>query len=158
MPNYMIILNPISGRGRGARLEPVIKKSLQSHHLEFDLQITEKRGQAIDFARQAAKDGYDVVVAAGGDGTSNEVLNGLMLAAQANEGRSAMGFISVGQGNDYAYGVGVEPDVEKNVETLAKDHRKWIDVGYSIGGDYPEGRYFGNAVGIGFDAVVGFEA
>jgi len=158
MPNYMIILNPVSGRGRGARLEPVIRKSLETHQLDFDLQMTEKREQAIELARQAAKDGYKVVVAAGGDGTSNEVLNGLMLAAQANEGHSAMGFICVGQGNDYAYGVSVEPDVEKNVEILAKDHRNWIDVGFSIGGDYPEGRYFGNGVGIGFDAVVGFEA
>jgi diacylglycerol kinase (ATP) len=158
MPKYMIILNPVAGRGRGKHLTPVIRESLESHQLDFDLQMTEKQGHAIELARKAVADGYEVVVAAGGDGTANEVLNGVMLALQADEGKSAMGFISVGQGNDYAYGIDVHPDFEKNIEYLAKDHRKRIDVGISVGGDYPEGRYFGNGVGIGFDAVVGFEA
>jgi diacylglycerol kinase (ATP) len=158
MTKYMIILNPVSGRGRGKRLEPDIRKSLESHQLDFDLQMTERQGHAIALARQAVINGYEVVVSAGGDGTANEVLNGIMQANQANEGQSALGFICVGQGNDYAYGVGIHPDIEKDIEILANDHRKWIDVGFSTGGDYPEGRYFGNGVGIGFDAVVGFEA
>jgi diacylglycerol kinase (ATP) len=158
MTKYMVILNPISGRGSGKRLEPMIRTALETYQLDYDIQETEKPGQAIELARKAVMDGYEIVVAAGGDGTSNEVLNGLMQAAHANESRSAMGFICVGQGNDYAYGVGIHPDVEKDVEILAKNHRKWVDVGLSIGGDYPEGRYFGNGVGIGFDAVVGFEA
>jgi diacylglycerol kinase (ATP) len=158
MAKYKVILNPVSGRGNGRRLEPAIRASLEAHQLDFDLQSTEKQGHAIELARGAAGDGYEVVVAAGGDGTSNEVLNGLMLATQTGQCQVAMGFICVGQGNDYAYGIGVLPDVEKDVEILAQDVRKWIDVGYSIGGDYPEGRYFGNGVGIGFDAVVGFEA
>ncbi len=155
---YMVILNPISGRGRGSRLESIIRTSLETHQLDFDLQKTEKQGQAIELAREAVKNGYDVVVSAGGDGTSNEVLNGIMQAIHSREGQSAMGFICVGQGNDYAFGVGIHPDVEKDVEILAKNHRRWVDVGLSIGGDYPDGRYFGNGVGIGFDAVVGFEA
>ncbi|OGO17037.1 MAG: hypothetical protein A2Z14_08980 [Chloroflexi bacterium RBG_16_48_8] len=158
MTKYMILLNPIAGRGSGKRLEPVIRTYLKAHELDFDLQKTERPGHAIELTRQSVRNGYDVVVAAGGDGTSNEVLNGLMLATQGNEGQAAMGFICVGQGNDYAYGVKVPSDVEEDCKILAQNKRKMIDVGFSIGGDYPEGRYFGNGVGVGFDAVVGFEA
>jgi diacylglycerol kinase (ATP) len=158
MTKYMVILNPISGRGSGNRLEPEIRSALEAHELNFDLIKTQEQGHAVGLARQAVRDGYDVIVAAGGDGTSNETLNGLMLAVQAGEGQSALGFICVGQGNDYAYGVGIHPNVQEDVKVLAKDNRRRIDVGLSIGGDYPEGRFFGNGVGIGFDAVVGFEA
>jgi YegS/Rv2252/BmrU family lipid kinase len=158
MTKYMVILNPISGRGSGNRLEPAIRSAMERHELNFDLLKTQQQGHAVELARQAARDGYDVLVAAGGDGTANETLNGLMLAIQAGEGEIALGFICVGQGNDYAYGVNVHPDVEQDVKILSMNHRRRIDVGLSIGGDFPEGRYFGNGVGIGFDAVVGFEA
>jgi len=158
MAKYKIILNPSAGRGSGSRLRTKIEETLTKYNLDFDLVETKQRWHAADLAREAVGDGYDVVVAAGGDGTANEVLNGLMQAAQASEGQAAMGFICVGQGNDYAYGIGVTPDLDEACRILAVDNRRIIDVGFSLGGDYPEGRYFGNGVGIGFDAVVGFEA
>jgi YegS/Rv2252/BmrU family lipid kinase len=158
MAKYRIILNPASGRGTGGKLRTTIEEMLTNHGLEFDLIETNQRWHAVDLARKAVADGYEVVVAAGGDGTSNEVLNGLMQATHAGEGNAAMGFICVGQGNDYAFGIGVTPDLEEACRILAADNRKIVDVGFSKGGDYPEGRYFGNGVGIGFDAVVGFEA
>jgi diacylglycerol kinase family enzyme len=69
-----------------------------------------------------------------------------------------MGAIPVGRGNDFSFGIGVPQDLEEACRALALSQRRWIDVGFVKGGDYPEGRYFGNSVGIGFDAVVGFEA
>ena len=57
-----------------------------------------------------------------------------------------------------AYGLGMRGTLEESIATLAADHRKKIDIGFVKGGDYPEGRYFANGVGIGFDAVVGFVA
>jgi YegS/Rv2252/BmrU family lipid kinase len=98
------------------------------------------------------------VVAVGGDGTANEVLNGLMQAKEAGVDTAAMGILSVGRGNDFAYGMSIPPDLETGCETLAQGHRRTVDVGRVVGGLYPQGRYFGNGVGIGFDAVVGFEA
>jgi diacylglycerol kinase family enzyme len=94
----------------------------------------------------------------GGDGTANEVLNGLMRAKQAGAGTCAMGILCVGRGNDFAYGAGIPTDLEGGCRTLAQGQRRAMDVGRAVGGLYPEGRYFGNGVGIGFDAVVGFEA
>jgi diacylglycerol kinase family enzyme len=69
-----------------------------------------------------------------------------------------MGVLSVGRGNDFAFGVGVPMDLREACRVLGRNTRRAIDVGFVRGGLYPEGRYFGNGVGIGFDAVVGFEA
>ncbi len=155
---YNIIVNPISGRGHGGEAIPQIERMLGEYGLEFDLARTERPWHAAELAQQAAASGYDVVVAAGGDGTANEVLNGLMWAKQAGITSCAMGILCVGRGNDFAYGMGIPADLEAGCRALAQGHRCLVDVGKVTGGDYPEGRYFGNGVGIGFDAVVGFEA
>jgi diacylglycerol kinase (ATP) len=157
MNRYKVIVNPISGRGNGEQSIPLIKNLLEQHGLSYDLVRTERPGHAIELAQQAAVDDYDVVVAAGGDGTANEVLNGLMQAKQAGAD-AAMGVLCVGRGNDFAFGANIPPTLEAGCDALAADHRRLIDVGWVEGGLVPQGRYFGNGVGIGFDAVVGFEA
>lgn len=158
MDKIKLILNPVSGRGEGASRLKEIEEALSRRRLNFETVLTEYPGHAIELARTAAKAGFGVVAAAGGDGTANEVLNGLMQADRAGEGRAALGMICVGRGNDFAYGVGVPHDVELDCDILAANHRRTIDVGHVTGGDYPEGRFFGNGIGVGFDAVVGFEA
>ncbi len=159
MPEYRIIVNPTSGRGMGGKSIPSIRQLLEAAGLEFDIVQTERPWHAVELAARAVADGCRVVVAAGGDGTANEVLNGLMRARQSGGGRTAaLGLISVGRGNDFAYGVDVPAGVEAGCRLLVEDRRITIDVGLVSGGLHPEGRYFGNGVGIGFDAVVGFEA
>ncbi len=155
---HKIIVNPISNRGAGEKLAPHISQLLHSLDVDFEMAFTERPWHAAELAQQAAKDGFDVVVAAGGDGTVNEVINGLMLAKQAGDGTPAMGVLAVGRGNDFAYGMGIPTGWQNGCHTLARNQRRWIDIGRSLGELYPEGRFFGNGVGIGFDAVVGFEA
>lgn len=158
MPNYKIIVNPISGRGSGQKAIPQIEQSMRTMQLDFDLSVTERPWHACELAQQAAEAGFDTVVSAGGDGTANEVLNGLM-QARLNQGYSpGMGVLCVGRGNDFAFGMGIPPTLELGLQALKQNHRRTIDVGFVEGGMYPQGRYFGNGVGIGFDAVVGFEA
>ena len=156
--SYKIIVNPISGRGHGSRSVPQIEALLKDHALDFEIVLTERPWHAAELAQEAALGGIDVIVAAGGDGTANEVLNGLMTAKAAGASHPAMGVLCVGRGNDFAYGMDIPADLEAACQTLSADHRRRIDVGRVQGGLYPEGRYFGNGVGIGFDAVVGFEA
>jgi diacylglycerol kinase (ATP) len=158
MNRYKMIVNPVSGRGAGARAVTMIEQMLREYHLDFDLALTERPWHAAELTQQAAANGFDIVVAVGGDGTANEVLNGLMLAKRAGSEGVAMGALSVGRGNDFAFSVGVPHDLAEGCRALAQDRRRVIDVGWATGGLYPEGRYFGNGVGIGFDAVVGFEA
>lgn len=155
MTRYKVILNPTAGRGNGIRVLPQIKRLLTEQGLDFDLVCTERPWHAAELAKEAGQKGYDVVVAAGGDGTINEVINGLMTF---NSSGPALGVLCVGQGNDFAYGTGIPLDLEAGCQALARGHRRRVDVGRVTGGGYPNGRYFGNGIGIGFDAVVGFEA
>ena len=158
-PNrYKIIVNPTSGRGNGARIIPKLEQYLQTLGIDFDLVQTERPLHAIELAQQAAKDGFGIVVGVGGDGTANEVVNGLMQAKQAGADQTAMGILPAGRGNDFAYGVDMPNDLETGCRILAQGQRRRIDVGRVTGGLFPNGRFFGNSVGIGFDAVVGFEA
>jgi len=158
MAGYRVIVNPVAGGDAGDRAIPQIERLLGQLGLDFDLVRTERPWHAADLAQEAAGAGYDAVVAVGGDGTANEVLNGLMRAKLAGAEACAMGVLCVGRGNDFAYGVGIPLDLEEGCRVLARGHRRTIDVGRVVGGLYPNGRYFGNGVGIGFDAVVGFEA
>jgi len=158
MTRYKIIVNPISGRGSGESAFPRIDQRLKKLNLDFEMCRTGYPGHGIQLAEEASRAGSDVVVAVGGDGTANEALNGLVHARQNGSDTAALGLIPVGRGNDFGFGIGVPQDLDLACQTLAHGRRKWIDVGFVQGGDYPAGRYFGNGVGIGFDAMVGFEA
>ncbi len=155
---YYIIVNPTSGRGLGEKSIPAIEAFFKQNHLEFELICTEKRMHALDLAEKAARAGWDAIICASGDGTINEALNGLMRARKDGFTNTAFGVISIGTGNDFSGGVGIPTTLEDSLKTLLAGKRKKIDIGLVTGGDYPEGRYFGNGIGLGFDAAVGFAA
>jgi YegS/Rv2252/BmrU family lipid kinase len=158
MTRYKIILNPTSGKGYGLKARPEIEAALKKFGLDYDVDITGYPEHAIELAKKAAAEGFDVVVAAGGDGTANEVLNGLMQHKHAHKKCPLLAVIPVGRGNDFAFGVGIPTGVQASVDLLAAGIKTKIDIGKVTGGLQPEGLYFGNGVGIGFDAVVGFVA
>jgi diacylglycerol kinase (ATP) len=155
---HKIIVNPTAGRGTAEGRIPELERLLRGHGIEFELERTQRPMHAAELARQASEQGFEVVVAAGGDGTSNEVLNGLMEANGGPRGIPAMGILCLGRGNDFAFGAGVPASLEEDCAVLARGHRQPMDVGRLWGGDFPEGRYFGNGIGVGFDTVVGLEA
>jgi diacylglycerol kinase (ATP) len=155
----LIVVNPISGRGYAKKVIPEIEAEMRKSGLDFQLVCTERPWHAAEIAEKAAKSGaYDVIVSASGDGTANEVINGLMRARAAGFNHSAFSILPVGTGNDMAYGLGMRGTLEEGIAALAQNQRTRIDIGFVRGGDYPEGRYFVNGIGIGFDAVVGFVA
>jgi diacylglycerol kinase (ATP) len=158
MARYLLIVNPTSGRGFAGRSLSLIEAELKKYNLDYDLVQTERPWHAADLAEKGARDGYEAVIIASGDGTANEVLNGLMRARKAGFTKTAMGQIAVGTGNDFAFGMNIPGGVEIGCKILADNYRRRMDVGIVKGGDYPEGRYFGNGVGIGFDAETGFVA
>jgi diacylglycerol kinase (ATP) len=156
--NIEFIVNPIAGQGSGKLALPEINRLAIEKSMDFDIVSTEHAGHAIDLAREAALAGYEYIIAVGGDGTSNEVLNGLMQAWNQGYRGTKMGIIGIGRGNDFAYGFGIPSGLLPGFQVIQQGEHRFMDVGYIAGGDYPQGRYFGNGVGIGFDAVVGFEA
>ena len=158
MSRYKIILNPTAGKGNGQRVRPQIEALLDQYKLDYDLVETEFPEHATELARLAVNEKYDIVVAAGGDGTVNEVINGILKSRNGKKSGPALAVIPVGRGNDFAYGVNIPINVEEAVSLLAAQPRNWIDIGKVHSSDPNEFLYFGNGVGMGFDAVVGFVA
>ena len=134
MKRYQVIVNPTAGRGEAGKAIPTIERTLRAAGIQFDLVETERPWHAAELAQKAATAGYDVVVAMGGDGTANEVLNGLMAAKQTTGKTAAMGVVGIGRGNDFAFGVGVASGVEIGCRILADDRRLLMDVGKVSGG------------------------
>lgn len=149
MADCLVIANPVSGRGAGERVIPRVVRLLRERGVRFDLERTGRPWHAAELARRAVRSGYRLVVALGGDGTSNEVVNGLMEARAAGEGEAAMAVLCVGTGNDFAYGMGIPTELEAGCEAIARRRTRRVDVGLARGF-----RYFGNGIGIGFDATV----
>jgi diacylglycerol kinase family enzyme len=138
-PELCVIFNPAAGKHRGARRLQQIRRSWGTH-VEFRPSL--HSGHAIDLAEQAARDGFAVVAAAGGDGTAHEVLNGLMRVRNPDV---AFTILPIGSANDYAFSLGL---TEKSPPA-----DRWVDVGIVRS---PNGKqvYFGCCLGIGFNGQV----
>jgi YegS/Rv2252/BmrU family lipid kinase len=156
MSKTTVILNPIAGRGAGARLSPQIAEYLRAHGLDFSLTMTTAPGHATVLARDAAMVRGGLVVVAGGDGTANEALNGLMQAGCKPEA-TALAILPIGTGNDFAFGAGLPLNLREACQLVARRESRLIDVGWMHADD--EGpRYFGNGAGMGFDAIANIES
>ncbi len=124
MRRLTAILNPQADRGRTALLADSLQQALAGR-VELKLLKTTCRGEALDLAQQAARDGCDGVVAIGGDGTVHEVANGL-LELSANE-RPPLGVIPAGSGNDFAFALGIDKNQQRNAELLARGVVRSVD-------------------------------
>ena len=155
--SYKLILNPAAGNGNGLKALPRIEQLCKQHNLTYDIVRTEGPGHGIELTRQAIKDGFSIIVAAGGDGTVNEVLNGLIQSRSEDLPTPPMGVLCVGRGNDFAGSLGLPEDLEGGFQTLLGGSRRIVDIGRVSGGLVPKGRYFCNCVGVGFDAITTIE-
>jgi len=159
MPDILIIFNPFSNRGDSKHAIDVVLQSLSQSDLDYEMKLTEERGHAIALAKAAAEAGAPLIVAAGGDGTVNEVANGILLAAEGKEGvaASTLGVLPMGSGNDFAWGIGIRDGMSDAIERLKRGHSRVIDVAWAEFESAPS-RYFVNMLGCGFDARVNIEA
>lgn len=152
MPKHktLLIVNPNANLGRAWRaaadLRPIVD--------EFggaDWTGTVYPTHAVELARQAAMDGYELIIAAGGDGTVHEVINGLMQVPV--EQRPRLGVVPLGSGNDFSFAVGVDSNPAKALRQVFTGTVKRVDVG-RMQDEHGRIEYFDNALGIGFDATV----
>ena len=145
-----VIINPRSGRGR-AREQTGLIDTLGHRYGELDIVPTQRPGHATELAAAAAGEGYDLVAAAGGDGTVNEVVNGLVGAGE--RASLPMGIIPIGSGNDLAFGLGIRETPEEAVQRIFTGRPRAIDLA-RVTDDRGQSRVFQNNLGIGFDAIV----
>jgi YegS/Rv2252/BmrU family lipid kinase len=141
IPRILIIYNPVSGRRRRGFLEQVLIR-LRAGGCIAEVLPTEKRGDAERMAAAASPNYFDAIAVAGGDGTINEVLNGLARSPLP------LGLIPMGTANVLAAEIGLEVTPDAVARTLLEGRCKRIDVGMA------DGRRFVMMAGVGFDADV----
>jgi diacylglycerol kinase (ATP) len=142
-----LIANPVSGTDSAPSQLTLINERLRNHVGALDIVITVDRGDAARAAAAALRDGYDHLFVAGGDGTLNEVINGV---GETPGGFDAVtfGIVPLGTGNDFATALGIPTDVEGALTALTSSHRVAVDVGCL------NDRYFINVSAGGFIAEV----
>ncbi|OJF94741.1 diacylglycerol kinase family protein [Alkalibacterium sp. 20] len=125
MTKAVVIVNPTSGREEGEEYGPQAKAELEKLYDEVELKWTEKAGDAMVFAREAARAHVDAIYALGGDGTVNECVNGIA----PEENRPAFGFIPLGTVNDLGRVLEIPMNPDKAIKALTNRKKKAIDIG-----------------------------
>lgn len=155
-PEWYIILNPMAANGRSKQIWPEIEKLLNKARLDFEMVPTERRDHAIELVAMGTARGFRKIIAIGGDGINNEVVNGIFLQKNIPIEEIEYTLIPMGTGNDWS-----------RTHQIPTDHRKWIpliadakkvkqDIGflsYSKKGNTGE-RYFANVAGLAYDGYL----
>ena len=142
-----IVKNPRSGRGtNNAQWPELLAKVRAACPYEFLVEETTAPGSAKHQAKRFADEGCAIVVAAGGDGTVRDVMEGVLGTA------AALAVLPLGTGNDFSRCIDAGPSVESAIAALKGSERKRIDIGRWHQGD--RSGHFVNVAGCGFDAVV----
>jgi len=156
MAETLIIVNPRSADGSTGRRWPEIERGLRTRLPAFDLAFTERPGHATTIAREATAR-YGRIALVGGDGTLNEVVNGLIADDRPLRPDLALGIIPCGTGGDFVRSVGIPRDLEGAAERLTTGTAREVDVG-KVRYRRPDGsegiRYFINEGEIGMGAAV----
>ena len=136
---YLLIVNPEAGSRSTMKALPDIERLMRARHAEFEFHFTKERDHATELVREVGSE-FDVIVSVGGDGTINEIVNGMP------DLHKPMGIIPIGTGNDFARSCSLPiGDLEAAVDVLLAHDAKNIDVGEV------NGRRFINVMGLGFE-------
>jgi len=140
----LLILNPKAAKGNAEKHFDRIFQNFKDAKYDHDIKFSEYPLHAESIANDAVKNGYDNILVAGGDGTLNEVVNGIL----KSNGDPLLGIIPTGTCNDFIKAAGIPADIQGSCDTIISGNSRTFDIGKA--GD----RYFINAVGIGFDVAV----
>ena len=154
---WLVVVNPKASIGKGEKDWPIIKSLLEEGSLDFDYVLTERPGHAIELVRDnITEKGYTKIISVGGDGTNNEVVNGIFTQERFPTTEITMGTIPVGTGNDWRRTFGIPEDYHQMVEMIKNGRVFLHDIGKVV--YYNDGdtrvRYFLNAAGTGLNEMV----
>jgi len=155
--NYLIIANPNAGGGKVKKDWPIIEPFLKEIIKNYEVIFTEHRHHAIKLvSTKIEESNYRKIISIGGDGTVNEVVNGIFTQNTIATKDIQLGVIMVGTGNDWGKMFDIPLDYEKAISLIPKAKTFIQDVGqvsYFVG-EQESTRYFINCAGLGFDALV----
>jgi len=151
----VLILNPAAGRGKAERAWARVRNELKYWRTRPRIVETQRAGHGTELAKEAAAEGASVVIAAGGDGTAHEVVQGLM-EVNASASGTAFAHLPLGTGCDLARGLGLPSSPAGILRSLRKGRGTYLDVGVadmSLGAETVR-RYFLNAATVGLGPSV----
>ncbi len=149
-PKTLVIFNPAANHGRAKELEKTLQGMVKDYG-GLDWESTIAIGETQEIALRAIKSKYKHLIAIGGDGTVQEVVNGLLSVSKAK--RPSLGIVPTGSGNDFAGSLGITKDYVNALLSALTGRRHPVDIGLLKTNDGKK-YYWVNVVGIGFDAVV----
>ena len=158
--DWVLILNPHAGVGKGEKDKKKIIKLLRKNGFEFETYISEYPKHIISLTSGLIGKGYRKIIIAGGDGSLNEVVNGIFCQTEISPEKITVGMIPVGTGNDWIKTFGVPNDYKKAIKRIIKGKTIRQDVGkisYDENGKNST-CFFANMAGFGFDAMVAEKA
>jgi diacylglycerol kinase (ATP) len=125
-----VILNPYSNRWKAKERWPEAEAALKAANVDFELVISESPGHIIELAEQACLQGFSPIIAAGGDGTIGEVVNGLAHAAKSEKDLlGPLGILPLGTANDLVYNLNLPLDLQTAAQIIKNGNSKRMDIG-----------------------------
>jgi YegS/Rv2252/BmrU family lipid kinase len=155
-PDPYFVVNPSAGRGRANRDWEKLAQLLRAGGLRFETRKSMRRGQAAELAREGIRLGYRTIVVVGGDGTVNEVINGLLPLPDIRQDRVTFGTVAAGTGSDFARSLRLPTEARALARVLRAGERRPLDVGhvtYQVG-EKRVARFFANVADVGIGAEV----
>jgi YegS/Rv2252/BmrU family lipid kinase len=150
---WYIVINPVSGRGRARRFWPRLRAALDRAQLRYRTVDTAAAGHIPQLIATALSNGHRRFLALGGDGTFNELVNGLASQDSVPLAQCLAGVAGFGTGNDWARAMQVPDDPERLARRMARGARRAVDLGVAVDASGRR-RYFHNVAGAGLDAEV----
>jgi len=124
-----VIVNPESDRGRTGKKWSHIKEALKSFLKEFKCDFTEKPLQATEISRTAIKEGSELIIGIGGDGTVNEIANGFYENLTPINPETILGVVPSGRGSDFSRSLNIKPGLKSALRVITQDCCSAIDIG-----------------------------
>ncbi len=155
---WFIIVNPVSGGGRARRDWPQLAAALDRHGIAHESGVTSSAGHAVWLAQQAIASGHRRLLALGGDGSFNELVNGLLAQDEVPLAELLVSVAPLGTGNDWAHAMQVPDDPDLLAAAMARGKNRRVDLGIAetpaAVGVAPRRHAFHNVAGAGLDAEV----
>ena len=153
---WFVVVNPISGSGKGLDDFPLISKLLRDNGIKCEAVFTEHKCHATELTVSAINSGYRHIIVVGGDGTLHEVVNGLFIQKSVEPSDVTIAVIAVGTGNDWIRMFGIPTRYSEAIRAIKEGYTFLQDVAAVEYEEarYRQVRYTANVAGVGFDAAV----
>lgn len=158
MKKNLLIFNPMAAKGKASSYLKIILDTFNAKGLKVDVRESKSKEDAFEQAKLGTLEGYKRIIAVGGDGSVNNIINAIMISTihWDMQDRPELAVIPLGRGNDFNFSANLPSKFEDSINTIIEGYREKIDVGY-LNYDGEE-RFFLNGIGIGVEPLINHKA